>query len=120
MLQSIRLVIVTAERTIAVAEGVGIVGRAEIVGVGDAVEEASRRRRHALAVAVEITAAQAWIFIALDAERMTEADRLRWCAVEHPKSADSEQRESDLAHGVLLNDSQAECGRHHSDSIESP
>jgi hypothetical protein len=69
--------VVWRKRTMAVAVGVGIVGPAGKVGIGDAGQKPPRSRRHALIVAREGAVAQSRKFVALNAERIPRTDRVR-------------------------------------------
>src|SRR5262249_42599101 len=88
--------------TVAVAIGVGIVGRTLVVRIGDAGQKTPRGRRHALAVAVEGAIAQARIFVALKAEWMAGSDGLRRQAAQNRKASSSQNRDDDIAHEGLL------------------
>src|SRR6266851_1833325 len=92
-------------RTIAVLISVRVVRLAGIKGIGDAGQMPPRGRRHALTVAVEGAVAQARIFLTLKAERMSRADGFRRQRAEHRKAARSQNRNDNMTHEDLLDDS---------------
>src|SRR5689334_2538853 len=93
-------VLIVARRKCAAAVliSVRIVRAAGEVRVGDAGEIASRRRREALRIGVEYAIAEAWIFVALQAERVPAADGLSRRDARQEETATRQSRHNETTH----------------------
>ena len=86
------------KRTIAIGIGIGIATLAGEKAIGDAIQPPARCGCLALCVGVKGATAQGWILLALQAEWMSTADRLRRRGTQERKAACGKRGNEDLAH----------------------